>query len=412
MSQVVDRTGEVRRANNGMLMKIIAYHSRSNIDIQFEDGTIVYHKTYNRFKDGYISNPNYVSDKVGEVTVATNGMKMRIIAYHNCKNIDVQFEDGTIVYNKTYNKFKSGNIANPNYTLQEKRVGETNKACNGMLMKIIKYTDFNNVDIEFEDGCKVYNKCYGNFLKGDIAHPTIKGNNLQAYANKRIGEESISTKGMKMKIISYRGYDDVDIQFEDGTIVYNRAYYDFQKGNISNPTVSNKDLRIGMIFYTKKDHKKVEIVDYNGCNDVTVKLDDGTILKGVYYKSLVRGYDVSTRSKDYNKYEGLVSLMNVGMKAKIIKYRGCTDIDIQFEDGTIVRNKTITNFNKGNISHPNFHPDKFGKYRSKGYLIFMRLVESFRSNDRVFFHCTYKDGSRDLLDFEGIFKKAGVRKVF
>ena len=138
MSQVVDRTGEVRRANNGMLMKIIAYHSRSNIDIQFEDGTIVYHKTYNRFKDGYISNPNYISDKIGEVTVATNGMKMKIIAYHNCKNIDVQFEDGTIVYNKTYNKFKSGNIANPNYTLQEKRVGETNKACNGMLMKIIK----------------------------------------------------------------------------------------------------------------------------------------------------------------------------------------------------------------------------------------------------------------------------------
>lgn len=412
MSQVVDRTGEVRRANNGMLMKIIAYHSLSNIDIQFEDGTIVYHKTYNRFKDGYISNPNYVSDRVGEVTVATNGMKMKIIAYHNCQNIDVQFEDGTIVYHKRYNKFKSGNIVNPNYTLQVKRVGETNKAYNGMLMKIIKYTDVNNVDIEFEDGCKVYNKGYSNFLKGDIAHPTIKGNNVQAYANKRIGEESISTKGMKMKIIAYRGYADVDVQFEDGTVVCNRTYYDFQKGSISNPTVSNKDLRIGMVFYTKKDHKKVEIVDYNGCNDVTVKLDDGTILKGVHYKSLVRGYDVSTRSKDYNKYEGLVSLMNVGMKAKIIKYRGCTDIDIQFEDGTIVRNKTIANFNKGNISHPNFHPDKFGKYRSKGYLIFTRLVESFRSNDRVFFFCTYKDGSMDLLDFDGIFKKAGVKKVF
>ena len=411
MSQVVDRTGEVRRANNGMLMKIIAYHSLSNIDIQFEDGTIVYHKTYNRFKDGYISNPNYVSDKVGEVTVATNGMKMKIIAYHNCQNIDVQFEDGTIVYHKRYNKFKSGNIVNPNYTLQEKRVGETNKACNGVLMKIIKYTDVNNVDIEFEDGCKVYNKCYGNFLKGDIAHPTIKGNNVQAYANKRIGEESISTKGMKMKIISYRGYNDVDVQFEDGTIVYNRTYYDFQKGSISNPTVSNKDLRKGMIFYTKKDRKKVEIVDYNGCNDVTVKLDDGTILKGVHYKSLVRGYDVSTRSKDYNKYEGIISFMNVGMKAKIIRYRGYTDIDIQFEDGTIVRNKSVANFNKGNISHPNFNSDKFGKYRSKGYLIFTKLKESFRSYNRVFFFCTYKDGSMDLLDFDGIFKKAGIKKV-
>ena len=57
MSQVVDKTGEVRRANNGMLMKIIAYHSRSNIDIQFEDGIVVSGKSYKNFKKGIIPYP-------------------------------------------------------------------------------------------------------------------------------------------------------------------------------------------------------------------------------------------------------------------------------------------------------------------------------------------------------------------
>lgn len=41
-------------------MKIIAYHNKSNIDIEFEDGTVVYHKRYDRFIHGYISNPNYL----------------------------------------------------------------------------------------------------------------------------------------------------------------------------------------------------------------------------------------------------------------------------------------------------------------------------------------------------------------
>lgn len=404
--------GEVRRANNGMLMKIIAYHSKSNIDIEFEDGTVVYHKRYDRFIHGYISNPNYVSDKIGEVAVATNGMKMKIIAYRNCHDIDVQFEDGTVVYHKVYSKFTKGNIANPNFSLKEKRIGEIKKAYNGMLMKIIKYIDYNNVDIEFEDGCKVYNKCYGNFIKGDIAHPTIKANNIKANADKRIGATAISNSGMKMRVIAYRGCNDIDVEFEDGNVVYHKSFSAFLDGNIANPNVSLRDKRIGEVFYTKKGHKRMEIVDYNGNSDVTVKLENGEILTGIVYKSLVGGCDVSTRCKTYRKYEGNTSVSKLGMGMKIVKYHGYDNIDVQFEDGVTVYKKTVSNFIKGNIAHPNFYTDNIGKYRSRGYNIFTKVKESFRIGNRVFFYCTYKDGSMDLLDFDGIFKKAGVKKVF
>lgn len=54
-------------------------------------------------------------NRVGETNIATNGQKMTIIAYHNASNIDIQFEDGTIVYHKEYKRFKKGQIANPNF---------------------------------------------------------------------------------------------------------------------------------------------------------------------------------------------------------------------------------------------------------------------------------------------------------
>lgn len=39
------------------------------------------------------------------------------------------------------------------------------------------------------------------------------------------------------------------------------------------------------------------------------------------------------------------------MSAKIIAYRKNNDIDIQFEDGTMVRNRTYDNFRKGAIAN-------------------------------------------------------------
>ena len=50
----------------------------------------------------------------------------------------------------------------------------------------------------------------------------------------RIGEENINNQGLKMKIIKYNGSLDIDIKFEDGTIIKNKTYDNFKKGNIKN----------------------------------------------------------------------------------------------------------------------------------------------------------------------------------
>ena len=46
-------------------------------------------------------------------------------------------------------------------------------------------------------------------------------------------------------------------------------------------------------------------------------------------------------------------MMNCVMKATIIAYRNSQDIDVQFEDGTIVKHKRIGNFRGGHIANPN-----------------------------------------------------------
>ena len=52
-------------------------------------------------------------NKVGETNINSQGEKMTIIAYRNYENIDIQFEDGTVVCHKTYGNFKNGKIKHP-----------------------------------------------------------------------------------------------------------------------------------------------------------------------------------------------------------------------------------------------------------------------------------------------------------
>lgn len=135
------------------------------------------------FKDGRVSVSfnNSVKSKgnyrVGKESTATNGLKMKIISYRSAQDIDIKFEDGTIVKNKRYQDFQKGTIKNPsvkNKSLMSVRVGKVTTARNGMKMQVVGYRSANDIDIRFEDGYIVRNKSYANFIKGLIKHPKKK----------------------------------------------------------------------------------------------------------------------------------------------------------------------------------------------------------------------------------------------
>ena len=123
-------------------------------------------------------------------------------------------------------------------------IGETIIAKSGRKVTIIAWRNKNDIDVEFEDGTIISHKRYANVKRGIIAHPEDGKFGVKWKYPNRLGEESISTKGEKMKIIAFNNVNNFDVQFEDGTIVHCTSYTDFQKGYIKNPNYFAKT-RVG-----------------------------------------------------------------------------------------------------------------------------------------------------------------------
>ena len=177
MASKIDRVGETRMMSCGMKSTIIRYENADDINICFEDGKVVEHKAYDTFKKGSITNPNIkvsAENYLGKTRMMNCGMEATIIRYNTNKDIDVRFEDEIVVEHKGYSAFKRGEIANPNIKASaENRLGETRMMNCGTEATIIRYGGATDIDVRFEDGTVVKHGAYGNFKKGEIAHESL-----------------------------------------------------------------------------------------------------------------------------------------------------------------------------------------------------------------------------------------------
>lgn len=256
-------------------------------------------------------------ERLGQKNKMRCGLIATIIKYNSANDIDIQFEDGVVVKNKSYDCFNKGKIQHPilkrsvgEYKTRNKRqdrIGETKMMSCGMVATIIEYREIHNIDVEFEDGTIVKNKGYGEFKKGGIKNPNLKQKNnsktmLKKYKPHREGEVAVMNNGMSAKIICYRNAKDIDVEFDDGYILKNANYRNFQLKNIGNPNLGTKGIRI---------------------------------------------------RKGKHKYIGISNVMNCNRKATVIDYRGSKDVDVLFEDGEFAT-CAFGNFKSGNVAHPNF----------------------------------------------------------
>ena len=169
------RLGETRMMNCGMEATIIRYGGATDIDVRFEDGAVAVHKAYGEFKKGGIAHPSTTAKaRLGETRMMKCGMKATIIRYENADDINICFEDGKVVEHKTYRAFKKGYIAHQNTNVPvEARLGETQMMNCGMEATIIRYENSRDIDVRFEDGKVVGHKTYNAFKKGEIAHESL-----------------------------------------------------------------------------------------------------------------------------------------------------------------------------------------------------------------------------------------------
>ncbi len=355
-----ERIGETKTANNGMLMTIIAYRTCRDVDIQFEDETIVYHKNYDSFLRGEIRHPhNYTKNKkerIGKEHMSNCGLNMKIVGYRNMDDLDVQFEDGTIIKNQKYVKFQAGQITPPHMSYKKRHIGEQVKSKLGIIT-LIQYRKYGDVDVQFEDGTIIRHVSYQNFQKGQVKKVPCKHKPHKSFKKERENETVRASNGLMMKIKEYRTANDIDIEFEDGVVVYNKTYAGFKKGCVPHPTKPQdkcKKNRIGEENLACNG-LLMKIVGYRNKRDIDIEFEDGVIVKNKTYKSFQSGYVkhpyISCIKPTINR-KGEISLARNGMRMKIKEYRTNDDIDVEFDDGTTVEHKSYQNFRIGNISHP------------------------------------------------------------
>ena len=203
------------------LLKTVFKSLKYSIDVDFI-------RDLDAITDLYQSMCSFVSDRVGERKLMKCGMEAEIIRYGGACDIDVRFDDGTIIKHRQYSQYKRGTIANGT-AFHKLHVGERRqfKKGWGTLVAARKYDD---VDVKFDDGFLVTSTTYSNFLNGKVGHnPRGCNSNLK---NERLNESKVMRGGHTATIIEYRSAKDIDVQLDDGTIVMHRKYSDFKAGKI------------------------------------------------------------------------------------------------------------------------------------------------------------------------------------
>ena len=487
---------------NGQTAKCIKYVNANNIVVQFEDGTIVEHKSKDSFYKGAIANPSfYVASCLHEVREMNNGQKAKCIRYNGYDDIDIQFEDGTIVTNKNKGLFFSGSIANPNYNPTSCE-GKKVLMNNGQVATCISDKGCTDVDVQFEDGTILHHKRREAFLRGKIKNPNrhsgsfpelVVYESLKKYFkdvkrcyrpswlinpdtgkrmeidiwipsakagieydgiawhskesarsenkakaiesspqivelftileagcvehrspkhvnyvmnydsndyegllpelhnvlidilsrlqiskpeldfsdealdvirkrnfNEVLGKTVLMECGMCATCIAYREYKDIDVQFEDGTVVCHKHKHAFVHGTIAHPSINTKTYKTSCLGQTRmmKCGMNATCIEYRDSNDMDVEFVDGTIIRHRQKENFLRGSISNPNIVRASRVNCLneTRRMNNGQKAKCIAFRNADDIDLEFEDGTIVEHKAKYAFYNGSVANPSFNP--------------------------------------------------------
>ena len=128
------------------------------------------------------------------------------------------------------------------YERQKKNaVGKTMTIRDGSVMTITAYRGHRDIDVMIGD--EIYRGfAYRRFLNGVAPdeyfrkhRSVLRNNKCLPVMSWRVGETAVNKGGYKMTIVAYRRNNDVDVEFEDGTVARHRCYRNFKKGSIKKP---------------------------------------------------------------------------------------------------------------------------------------------------------------------------------
>lgn len=362
------RVGVSVKMNNGQMARCIKWTDDNHFHIQYDDGTIVYMRMWSDFLNGKVIKKN--EQRIGMSIRARNGQMMEIIEYKKWDDITVRFQDGTVVYNQRFEKFKNGEIVNPNVRIKTQTSINENyiqtllapygfkKAPCGSLshlgfgrMEIDCYNEELKVGIEYDGGLHRFRPGADEKKNG-----TAKKNGITLI---RIRENLPKTNGGSIDFVIHNSKPINDelqhVMMEIIKLLNNKFHLNI---NPDIAIIKNKKRIINEIMSVyfnphigqtnnSKDGFIAQIVRYRGKRDIDIEFQDKTI-KTITLTDFINGSFVKNKPPSPNlKTEriGEKIILNSGKVATVIKYNGYNDVDVQIGD-CILYNKNYYNIKK------------------------------------------------------------------
>ena len=175
------------------------------------------------------------------------------------------------------------------------RTGETKLMNNGQTATIIEYNNATNITVKFSDGTIVKNRRYLSFKRGNIKNPNLKS--AQSKSSKRIGLTKKMNCGLKATIIEYKISRKMKVRFENG-IEKNCSWTDFRDGTITPLLMSNfvdPSNRIGQ-KQMQSCGEECEIIAYKDTTHITVRFLSSGITKQSSWKAFTSGHISNTNT--------------------------------------------------------------------------------------------------------------------
>ena len=172
-------------------------------------------------------------------------------------------------------------------------------------------------------------------------------------ASERIGVESTSRDGKRAQVVSYSTCENFIIRFCDGKEMKLKNWRYFIEGNFNYEkhfkAPRNREERIG--------EKKVmnngltaEVIEYRGSHDMDILFEDGGKRTGVSWRDFC---SVAVPSCYARNHIGDKKIQNRGNEeAEIIEVKDANHITVKFKDGTIVKDRKYEDFIHGAIGKP------------------------------------------------------------
>ena len=149
--------------------------------------------------------------------------------------------------------------------------------------------------------------------------------------------------------------------------------------------------RIG-VESTSRDGKRAQVVSYSTCENFIIRFCDGKEMKLKNWRYFIEGnfnYEKHFKApRNREERIGEKKVMNNGLTAEVIEYRGSHDMDILFEDGEKRTGVSWRDFCIGSIAHPTIP----GGNVSQNELVlrfyleslgFVRIPQRSKRSDRV-----------------------------